>query len=265
MLKTQGSHVVLLFVLLHILPSADLRIGANVECVARETLLLVAGKVDNLNATHPSRTPVEGLSILYRTRNLLSTSVDGYDVGHILDRALVKQIERRRSELDSLPQNRSVIVRSSTPISHECGENHSDAVPVGPAQDSSRKSVIVNNISDREPKVPWSPNTSSQEDPFEEQEHSLIELITSQETAHLLAPLFVDHHNLSQSQLSPSKSSPILQEPTEKMTTLVEIKDNCNKKILAFKVFMRQHNVANFDSADIVAHSEDWIRKHISI
>ena len=71
----------LLFVLLHILPSADLRIGANVECVARETFLLDTGKVENLNATHPSRTPIEGLSILYRARNLLSTTVQDYDVG----------------------------------------------------------------------------------------------------------------------------------------------------------------------------------------
>ena len=58
------------------------------------------------------------ISILNRTRESLAASACLDSSGHLLDKALAKQIAVRKSELDKLlPNSVSVIVRSSTDIS----------------------------------------------------------------------------------------------------------------------------------------------------
>ena len=74
------------------------------------------------------------ISILNRTRESLAASACPDSSGHLLDKALAKQISVRKSELDKLlPNSVSVIVRSSTPDPElSCEDNHQNCV-----QDSS--------------------------------------------------------------------------------------------------------------------------------
>ena len=74
------------------------------------------------------------ISILNRTRESLAASACPDSSGHLLDKALAKQISVRKSELDKLlPNSVSVIVRSSTPDPElSCEDNHQNC-----GQDSS--------------------------------------------------------------------------------------------------------------------------------
>ena len=66
------------------------------------------------------------ISVLNRTRESLGATACPDSSGHLLDKALAKQIAVRKAELDKLlPNNVSVIVRTSTPDPEVlCEDNH---------------------------------------------------------------------------------------------------------------------------------------------
>ena len=80
------------------------------------------------------------ISVLNRTKESLGASACPDSLGHLLDKALAKQIAVRKAELDKLlPNNVSVIVRASTPDPEVlCGNNHQDFC----VQDSSEPPIL---------------------------------------------------------------------------------------------------------------------------
>ena len=167
------------------------------------------------------------ISILNRTRESLAASACLDSSGHLLDKALAKQIAVRKSELDKLlPNSVSVIVRSSSPDPElSCEDNHqncgqdSSELPIAedfllplnnyldcilnqtpdqPPQVPARhpilsvntSGVITNNIA--APKEPWTPprNSPCLVQPVSINRGSrghLLEILTSPESAPLLS------------------------------------------------------------------------------
>ena len=79
------------------------------------------------------------ISVLNRTRESLGATACPDSSGHLLDKALAKQIAVRKAELDKLlPNNVSVIVRTSTPDPEVlCEDNHQNFC----VQDSSEPPI----------------------------------------------------------------------------------------------------------------------------
>ena len=255
--------LVVLFVQLLVLQFVDHKPGVN-DGFSREIQVPVIVEGDKSFAVEDI---VDRLSVLNRTRDSLLANESGISDGHVLNRALVKQINIRRIELDSLTPNGSLKnIRSSTPIEDgNCTPvTPINLTPTEPIPSSHRRSVIVCSIrkepilscsspkkpysSSIEPQVPWSPNSSTTGNANSPQE-KLLDLITSSSTAHLLSPLF-----------SSTVQDTSLPEDTD-MENLVDVKDSCNKKIRQFDSFIRLHAIDKLEPNDIIMHYNGWMEE----
>ena len=230
------------------------------------------------------------LSILNRTRDSLSSSALCPKNGQTLDRALAKQINIRRSELDSLlPNNISVIVRSSTPNPEVCEGNcltpsfqtfappeessqagqanadnllppsHRHPVIVRAGQELAGVGGELSAIRNHSlaPSIPWSPTRAFSDSVFESQSPSRTD--SARESSTL--PRGTLSELLSNSDTAPLLA-PLFTSSTDSldnsMTALVDMKDACDAKVRRFTRLLRRYDPADFQPSALVTNKSSW-------
>ena len=223
------------------------------------------------------------ISVLNRTKESLGASACPDSLGHLLDKALAKQIAVRKAELDKLlPNNVSVIVRASTPDPEVlCGNNHQDFC----VQDSSEPPIledfllplnnyldcVLNQTPEQPPQVPprhplpsystpgviTATNISAPREPWTPPRNShcpeQISSISNKSRGHLLEIL-----------TSPESApllSPLFTNIELKNSKMEEAREACEGKIRKYNGLLRRFDPDKLDGVTIERNGPTWIEK----